>query len=171
MLPATAVGACGIINQYGLKMVGGPIGGFMSDKVHKSSAKHIRVGFIVCIVAMILFLMIPHEMLGSTGKWYIGAACTLLFGAIVFTMRAVFFAPMDEVKVPTEITGAAMSLASLVIYLPNSFAYLMYGNFLDRFPGMAGYRIVFGVMIAWAVIGVFVSSFLIRRIKKHQKES
>lgn len=34
MLPATAVGMYGIINQYGLKMVGGPIGGFMSDKVH-----------------------------------------------------------------------------------------------------------------------------------------
>ena len=169
LLPATAVGAYGIINQYGLKMVGGPIGGFMSDKVHKSSAKHIRMGFIVCIVAMALFLMIPHEALGASGNWIIGAAYTLGFGAIVFTMRAVFFAPMDEVKVPAEITGAAMSLASLVIYLPNSFAYLMYGNFLDRFPGMTGYRIVFGVMIGWAVIGVFVSTFLIGRIKKHQQ--
>ena len=45
----------------------------------------------------------------------------------------------------------------------------MYGNFLDRFPGMTGYRIVFGVMIGWAVIGVFVSTFLINRIKKHQQ--
>ena len=54
-LPATAVGMYGIINQYGLKMVGGPIGGFMSDKVHKSSAKHIRAGFVVCIIAMALF--------------------------------------------------------------------------------------------------------------------
>ena len=58
-------------------MVGGPIGGFMSDKVHKSSAKHIRMGFIVCIVAMALFLMIPHEALGASGNWIIGAACTL----------------------------------------------------------------------------------------------
>ena len=170
MLPATAVGAYGIINQYGLKMVGGPIGGFMSDKVHKSAAKHIRMGFVVCIIAMALFLMVPHEALGQSGKWYLGAACTLLFGAIVFTMRAVFFAPMDEVKVPAEITGAAMSLASLVIYLPNAFAYLIYGNFLDRYPGMTGFRIVFCVMIGWAVVGIFVSTFLISRIKKHHKE-
>ena len=77
---------------------------------------------------------------------------------------------MDEVKVPAEITGAAMSLASLVIYLPNAFAYLIYGNFLDRYPGMAGYRIVFCVMIGWAVVGIFVSTFLISRIKKHHKE-
>ena len=171
MLPDTAVGMYGIINQYGLKMVGGPIGGFMSDKVHKSAAKHIRVGFLVCAVAMAAFLMVPHEMLGQNGNWILGAVCTLGFGSIVFTMRAVFFAPMDEVKVPAEITGAAMSLASLVIYLPNAFAYVMYGSFLDRYPGMTGFRIVFSVMIGWAVIGLFVSTFLIHRIKKHQISS
>lgn len=165
MLPATAVGIYGIVNQYGLKMVGGPVGGFMSDKVHKSSAKHIRAGFVVCIAAMLLFLLIPHESLGAGGKWFIGAACTLGFGAIVFTMRAVFFAPMDEVKVPKEITGAAMSLASLVIYLPNAFAYVIYGSLLDRYPGMTGFRIVFCVMIGWAVVGIGVSTFLIHRIK------
>lgn len=141
-------------------MVGGPIGGFMSDKVHKSTAKHIRAGFLVCIVAMVAFLLVPHETLGQTGNWIIGAVCTLGFGAIVFTMRAVFFAPMDEVKVPTEITGAAMSLASLVIYLPNAFAYVMYGSFLDRYPGITGFRIVFCVMIAWAVIGLGKDYFM-----------
>ena len=42
----------------------------------------------------------------------------------------------------------------------------MYGSFLDKYPGMTGFRIVFGVMIAWAVVGVGVSTFLIHRIKK-----
>ncbi|MCC8061393.1 MAG: MFS transporter [Clostridiales bacterium] len=165
MLPATAVGIYGMVNQYGLKMVGGPVGGFMSDKVHKSAAKHIRVGFVVCIIAMALFLIIPHEMLGQSGKWYLGAACTLGFGAVVFTMRAVFFAPMDEVKVPKEITGAAMSMASLIIYLPNAFAYVIYGNLLDRYPGITGFRIVYSIMIGWAVVGIAVSTFLIHRIR------
>lgn len=170
LLPATAVGMYGIVNQYGLKMVGGPIGGLMSDKVHKSAAKHIRMGFLLCAIAMTAFLMVPHEKIGQSGNWILGAICTLGFGAIVFTMRAVFFAPMDEVKVPEEITGAAMSLASLVIYLPNAFAYVMYGSFLDRYPGMKGFRIVFTMMIGWAIIGLFVSTFLIHRIKKHQSE-
>ncbi len=168
-LPATAVGLYGILNQYGLKMIGGSVGGFMSDKVCKSAAKYIRFGFLACIVAMIAFQMVPHEALGASGNWALGAACTLGFGAIVFTMRAIFFAPMDEVKVPKEITGAAMSLASLVIYLPNSFAYVIYGSVLDRYPGMAGFRIVFCIMIAWAVLGLGVSTFLIHRIKLHQK--
>lgn len=169
LLPATAVGIYGILNQYGLKIVGGSVGGLLSDKVFKSPARYIRVGFLVCIIAMGAFLMVPHETLGQGGNWPIGAACTLLFGSIVFTMRAVFFAPMDEVKVPTEITGAAMSLASLVIYLPNAFAYVIYGSFLDRYPGIQGFRIVFSIMIAWAVLGLGVSTFLIKRIKTHQK--
>ena len=123
----------------------------------------------MCIIAMAAFLMVPHETLGAGGNWILGAACTLGFGAIVFTMRAVFFAPMDEVKVPAEITGAAMSLASLVIYLPNAFAYVIYGHFLDSYPGMTGFRIVFCIMIGWAVLGLGVSTFLIHRIKLHQK--
>lgn len=166
LLPATAVGMYGIINQYGLKMIGGPLGGILSDKVHKSAAKHIRAGFVACIIGMSIFLMLPHESMGQNGNWMVGAACTLAFGTIVFTMRSVFFAPMDEIKVPKEITGAAMSLGSLIIYLPSSFAFIMYGSFLDRFPGMTGYRMVFGVMIAWAVVGVGISTFLIHRIKK-----
>jgi predicted MFS family arabinose efflux permease len=36
MLPVALVGAYGIINQYALKMVGGPVGGFLADKVAKS---------------------------------------------------------------------------------------------------------------------------------------
>ena len=39
-LPVTLVGAYGIVNQYCLKMVGGPIGGFIADKKCKSSAKY-----------------------------------------------------------------------------------------------------------------------------------
>lgn len=110
--------------------------------------------------------MVPHETLGQNRKLDPGSSLYPWLCAIVFTMRAVFFAPMDEVRVPKEITGAAMSLASLVIYLPNAFAYVMYGSFLDKYPGMTGFRIVFGVMIAWAVVGVGVSTFLIHRIKK-----
>ena len=36
---------------------------------------------------------------------------------------------------------------------------------------MTGFRIVFTVMIGWAVVGLFVSTFLIHRIKNHQKNA
>ncbi|MGL6119089.1 MAG: MFS transporter, partial [Fusobacteriaceae bacterium] len=46
-VPVTLIGAYGIINQYGLKMVGGPIGGMLVDKKFKSSTKFLRVALIV----------------------------------------------------------------------------------------------------------------------------
>lgn len=52
---------------------------------------------------------------------------TLTISAFVFSMRAVFFAPMDEVNVPRDITGSAMSIGSFVGYLPGAFMYAVYG--------------------------------------------
>lgn len=167
-MPVVMVGMYGIVNQYALKMVGGPVGGLLSDKVTHSAAKYIRIAFVVAAVAMVGFMLLPHDTLGASGNYMIGVVLTLSFGAIIFTMRAVFFAPMDEIRVRPEITGAAMSLACLVIYLPNSFAYLLYGSILDANPGLKGYRIVFGIMAAFAAGGFFVSSYLIMLIKKKQ---
>jgi len=169
-LPLAAVGAYGIINQYALKMVGGPIGGIVSDKVTHSAAKYIRIAFVIAALAMIAFKMLPHEQLGADGNYVIGMTATLAFGAIIFTMRAVFFAPMDEVRVRPQITGAAMSLGCLIIYLPNAFMYLIYGSVLDANPGIGGYQTVFTIMACLAAAGFFVSSFLVRCIAKKQAD-
>ena len=45
MLPVALVGAYGIINQYALKMIGGPIGGFLADKVTKSPTVYLKWSF------------------------------------------------------------------------------------------------------------------------------
>lgn len=161
-MPVALVGAYGIINQYGLKMIGGPVGGFLADKKVKSAAKYIRGAFVVAAVAMTIFLFLPHDTLNV----YVGMTLTLGFGAIIFTMRAVFFAPMEEIKVPREMSGAAMSIGSLVGYAPSMFAYTIYGSMLDRTPGLQGYKHVFMLMIAFAVMGFIVSSILVNIIKK-----
>ena len=77
-------------------------------------------------------------------------------------MRAVFFAPMDEVDVPREITGSAMSMASFIGYLPGAFMYAVYGSILDSHQGIDGYQIVFTVM---TVLGVLLSTYITHRIK------
>ena len=166
-LPVVLVGAYGIINQYGLKMVGGPIGGFLADKKFKSSAKYLRVAFAVAVVAMTIIIMMPHESLSV----YSGMAMTLSFGTIIFTMRAVFFAPMAEVGVPREITGAAMSIGSFVGYAPAMFCFHVYGSMLDKTPGLQGYRHVFMLMAAFAVMGFVVSSVLCKVISKKKAEA
>lgn len=163
-LPAALVGVYGIINQYGLKMLGGPVGGFITDKVLHSATKYLRICFVIVAAILVVFACLPHQNLGII----LGMVITLTISAFVFSMRAVFFAPMDEVKVPREITGSAMSIGSFVGYLPGAFMYAVYGNILDRFEGLAGYKIVFVLMAIFAVIGFLLSSYIVRTMKKEQ---
>ncbi|MGN0322190.1 MAG: MFS transporter [Oliverpabstia sp.] len=166
-LPAALVGVYGIINQYGLKMLGGPVGGFITDKVLHSATKYLRICFVIVAGALVIFACLPHKELGIV----IGMAITLSISAFVFSMRAIFFAPMDEVKVPRDITGSAMSIGSFVGYLPGAFMYAVYGAILDNFEGMSGYRIVFIIMAVFAVVGFFLSSYILRVIKNQKNET
>ena len=164
-MPVALVGAYGIVNQYGLKMVGGPIGGLLVDKKFKSATKYLRFTFLLSAVAMVIFILLPHE----TMNIYIGMVATLGFGAIIFTQRAVFFAPLDEIDIPDQISGSAVVIACLVGYAPSIFAFTMYGSILDAAPGMAGYRYVFMIMIAFALMGFIISRYLAKLIKNKKE--
>ena len=99
---------------------------------------------------------------------YVVMAMALLTSAFIFCQRAVFFAPMDEIRVPRSNTGSAMALGSFIGYLPGAFMGIVYGTQLDAHPGVEGYRIVFGIMLGLACTGFIVSSLLVRAIRKKQ---
>jgi len=161
-LPAALVGVYGIINQYGLKMLGGPVGGFITDKVLHSATKYLRIAFVIVGVILVVFSLLPHQSMGIIP----GMAITLCISACVYSMRAIFFAPMDEVQVPREITGSAMSMGSFIGYLPGAFMYAVYGGVLDKFDGLAGYRIVYIIMAVFAAGGFLLSTYILKTIKK-----
>lgn len=163
-IPAALASAYGIINMYGLKMVGGPIGGIISDKVTHSATKFIRIMFVISAVSLGAYTLLPH---GSMSV-YVTMIISLVISAFVFCMRAIFFAPMDEINVSKQLTGAAMSLGSFIGYLPGAFIAIIYGRILDTNPGISGYMKVFMIMATIAVVGFFISCFLIKEIKKRQ---
>ena len=156
-LPAALVGVYGIINQYGLKMLGGPVGGFITDKILHSATKYLRIAFVIVGVIVAVFAMLPHKSMGI----FLGMFITLTISACVYSMRAIFFAPMDEVHVPREITGSAMAMGSFIGYLPGSFMYAVYGGILDKFEGLFGYRIVYLMMAAFAAGGFVLSTYTV----------
>lgn len=167
LLPAALVGVYGIINQYALKMLGGPIGGFITDKVLHSATRYLSICFVIVAVALGIFSVLPHQSMSVI----LGMAITLSISALLFSMRAIFFAPMAEVQVPREITGSAMSIGSFVGYLPGAFMYAVYGGILDKVPGVAGYRIVFTVMAGFAIVGCLLSLYILKVIKKQRAQA
>ena len=162
-LPVALVGAYGIINQYFLKILGGPAGGFMADKYFKSPSRYMKWAFLALLPIMALIMLVPKG-----GHFiYIGMAATLSFALIVFTMRGVFWAPMSEVGIPQRITGSAFGIACLIGYAPGMFAYVIYGSILDHFPGQQGYNYVFSLMSLLALIGFMVCGLLHRAVRKN----
>lgn len=160
-LPVALVGAYGIINQYGLKMVGGPVGGYLADKISHSPVIYLKWTFLISAVAMLLFIQLPHDSMNV----YLGMTATLGFGAIIFSQRAIFFAPMDEIDTPREFAGSAMAFGCIIGYMPSMFAYTLYGSLLDNFSGIQGYNYVFSVMVAFSLLGFICATLLTRRMK------
>ncbi len=160
-LPVALVGAYGIINQYGLKMVGGPVGGYLADKISHSPVIYLKWTFLISAVAMLLFIQLPHDSMNI----YLGMTATLGFGAIIFSQRAIFFAPMDEIGTPREFAGSAMAFGCIIGYMPSMFAYTLYGSLLDNFSGIQGYNYVFSVMVAFSLLGFICATLLTRRMK------
>ena len=161
-LPLALVGAYGIVNQYGLKLIGGPVGGFLADKVFHSPLKCLRLVLLIGSIAMVGFIFLPHQNMNA----YIGMVATLGFGAFVFVMRAIFFAPMEEVNIPKDIAGTAMAIACFVGYAPNMFAYTIFGRLLDTIPGITGFNFIFIIMGIALFIGFMLSCVLLKRINK-----
>lgn len=166
-LPVALVGAYGIINQYMLKILGGPAGGFIADKYCKSPSRYLKWAFLALLPMMLIILMVPK----SPGYIYAGMAATLSFAFIVFSMRGVFWAPMGEVGIAPHITGSAFGIGCLIGYAPGMFAYVGYGAILDHFPGQQGYNYVFMTMMGLALVGFVVASTMYRLVRRNAQVS
>jgi hypothetical protein len=160
-------GVYGIVNQYGLKILGGPIGGYLADRRFGSATRFIRIAFLVLLPAILLVLVLPQgsQLLG------VGMVATLAFSLVVFSMRGVFWAPMQEVRVPAAISGSAFGIGCVIGYSPGMFAYAGYGALLDHVPGAAGYRLVFGTMLLLSVAGFGVATVLARMVEREAARS
>lgn len=84
--------------------------------------------------------------------------------AAIFGLRGVYFALMDEVQVPSAVTGTAVGLISFVGFTPDIFAGAMSGWILDRSPGVAGHQHLFMVLAAFALIGL-CTALVLRRYR------
>ncbi|EGP6249891.1 MFS transporter, partial [Salmonella enterica] len=126
-----------------------------------SPVVYLKWTFLISAVAMLLFIQLPHDSMNV----YLGMAATLGFGAIIFSQRAIFFAPMDEIGTPREFAGSAMAFGCIIGYMPSMFAYTLYGSLLDNFAGIRGYNYIFYVMVVFSLLGFVCATLLTRRMR------
>lgn len=152
-----------LIRTYFIAIFGGPIAGIWADR-SGSSAGVLRVAILVASISVLAYLVIPAQ---ASMLWLATVAMVVLAFSIFLT-RGVYFAVVDELLIPIQYTGAAVGLASFIGFIPEAFVYTLVGHWLDTYPGVTGYKIMFGYMLAIGILGFIATIILVMRIKKRK---
>lgn len=158
-VPTAIVGAVGIIRQYGIGVLSGPVVGIVGDKVG-SPTKTLSICTIVLGASIIAFMVSP-----STVSYWFPVILTVILGFMVFAVRGVQYAVMPEAQIPLYITGTATGIISTIGYLPDVYIYKQVGRWLDIYSPEKAYHMIFMYMILMAVI-VFLATLGILKLSR-----
>ncbi len=75
----------------------------------------------------------------------------------IFAVRALYFAILEEAKIPFGFTGTAVGIVSLLGFTPDVFMSPWMGHLLDKYPGNTGHHYVFLVLSVFAFLGLGTS--------------
>ncbi|PAB60611.1 MFS transporter [Anaeromicrobium sediminis] len=148
-------GVYSIIRTY-LFMLLAPVGGYLADKVFKSTSKWFMVAFSVLALLFIGVINVPADV----NPTFI-SILTLLPGAFGLALYGVLFSIITEAKIPVSVTATAVGIASIIGYSPDLFMSAMFGSWLDKY-GNGGYTYIFTFLMGVGLVGA-TASYLIRR--------
>nr|WP_142013209.1 MFS transporter [Serratia fonticola] len=154
------VAVASVIRAYVLFALGGLIGGHLADRC-KSRTRFMIYAFMGMIVFTLVYVFLPGD------AKFIGMALAnmIALGVFIYSANAVFFSIIDEVNIPTKVTGTAAGFISLLTYFPEIYCYTMVGNMVDNKPGVAGYHDVFMFMLGCAAVGL-IAALILQRMNK-----
>ena len=101
-------------------------------------------------------VVLASGVIGSGMVWMF--LLTIICSSIgIFGLRGLYFAIMQEGKVPMAYTGCAVGLVSVIGYMPDVFMGPLMGYLLDQSPGAAGHQHVFWLVSGFALLGLIAS--------------
>jgi len=159
-LPVLAISIFGIVSTSGGRIGIALPSGFIADRYLGGASGGLRVGLFG--VAVLAGLTVAVTLSGG-GAW-LAMGLMILLSVLFFFMRALYFAPFGEMGLPPRFSGSVIAVAAFMIYLPSSFAYLLWGFILDSYPGTLGYGLMFGILGAMALLSAAVAHRLHRCI-------
>jgi len=143
-------------------MIASPIGGYLADKVFKSTLKWISWG------SALLALSIVATVFVGGNNIQLVSVLSIIPGWIVMSMYGIMFSSFKEINVPVKVSGTAIGFASIISYSPDLFMNTVYGSVLDKFQGaetMTAYKIIFLSLACLSVLSVVLSLCVLSRNK------
>ncbi len=136
------------------------LAGFMADRV--SASKMIIFSF--------AFMLIGGSIIGlgalNQGIFWYFLITIISISIGIYALRGLYFAIMEEGKIPLIYTGTAVGIFSVLGYTPDIFMGPLMGYLLDRSPGALGHQHVFLVLAGFSFIGL-ITAIWFRRITKN----
>jgi sugar phosphate permease len=80
---------------------------------------------------------------------------------VVYALRGIYFALLQENRTPIHLTGAAVGLISLVAYAPDIFFAPIAGRILDANLGIVGFQNYFMILAGIAATGILAVIWLV----------
>lgn len=143
-----------------MRPVIGVVIGLIADRTRASL--WIVVGFFLMLVTSGIFASGIID--DSSTLFFTLSIGTMAIG--VYSARVLYFATLEEGKIPIALTGTAVGFISIIGYTPDIFAGPLMGYFLDAHPGALGLQYTFGVMSIFAGVGLVAAYFLYRLPKR-----
>ncbi len=92
----------------------------------------------------------------------------LVSGFAVFALRGIYFALMQETRIPPSITGTTVGIVSFIGFTPEIFFAPITGRILDATPGIGGLQNYFLFLAAVAALGLGITLLLfLRNTRRH----
>lgn len=162
-IAVTFGGAIAIVRDYGVKVLGGPIGGWIGQRI---SATLLNSLALICCGT--LFFLVPRVNAGTAG-----AVAIILAAAIIGVFaKSTMWATVDEANIPLHLTGTAIGIISILgNSLPNMLFPLVNGALLDKYADdlQTGYSIYFTIIFFVCLVGAAAGFILIARRKLAKK--
>ncbi len=119
-----------------------------------------RVILIMFIILLASYSVLSFTLPSTYGINLIYATLLVTFVA-VYGIRGVYFALIEETKIPSHITGTAVGLVSVIGFTPDIFFASIAGRILDASPGATGHQHYFLMLTLFSVIGILATLMLV----------
>ena len=160
-MSVTLAGTLAVAWNYGCWFLGGPIGGIIADKIgHRPKV------LAICFGLMTIFFL-PMVLTPGDPKYllFLGITTTALFLSI-FAIRGIYFAVIEDLNIPSHISGSTIGFMSLVGFTPDVFIYPAAGKILDTFPGLEGYRLLYWAAVGFGICGTLIAAVVTVKVSR-----
>lgn len=139
--------------------------GFLADRIGPS--RTVAWSFVVLIFSFCIFVLSP----GSPDLVSILIINTAIASLAIFAVRGVYYAMLEEGRIPLALTGTATGIVSVIGYTPDIFMPVAGGVLLDKFPGGLGYRYFFWIIVILCVLGLISALIVMRKYSGHRQKN